>query len=62
MPMPLINVGRLSMELSHANVAYEFCMGLRFSAFEIPTLKRIGGGGGRGWWKGEEQERSCIRV
>ena len=47
-PLPLINVGRLSMELSHANVAYEFCMGLRFSAVEIPTLKRIGRGRRRG--------------
>ena len=40
------------MEVSHASVAYEFCIGLQFSAVEIPTLKRMGrgrrGGGGRG--------------
>ena len=46
--MLLIIVGRFSMELSHVNVAYEFCMGLRFSALEIPTLKQMGGGGGAG--------------
>ena len=33
------------MDMSHANVAYEFCMGLRLSAVEITTLKQIGGGG-----------------
>ena len=44
-PLPLINVGRLSMELSPANVAYQFPMGRPFSALEIATLK--GGGGVR---------------
>ena len=52
-PLPLNSVGRLSMDLSPVNVAYQFYMGRRFSAFEIPTLKGL---------KGEERERSCIRF
>ena len=65
-PLPLINVGRLSMDLSHANVAYEFCMGLQFRAVEIPTLRRMGrgrrggeGGGGRGTGK---IVSSCLKL
>ena len=42
-PLPLINVGRLSTELSPANVAYQFSMGRPFSTLEIPTLKGDGG-------------------
>ena len=42
-PLPLINVGQLSTELSPANVVYQFSMGRPFSTLEIPTLKRGGG-------------------
>ena len=48
------------MDLSHTKVAYEFCMGLRFSALEIPTLKSMGrgrrrGGGGGGARNGTDR-------
>ena len=46
------------MELLHAKFAYEFCMGLRFSAVEIPTLKRMGRGRREGGGDGGGRARN----